>query len=196
MPPRAPSLKPEERRKAIIRATLPLIREQGLDISTAEMARAAGVAEGTLFRAFDSKQAIIHAVTEFVMDPADSIDALAAVDRTLPLRDRLVAMVQISHARVHEISRLMSALHASAESHTHPAKSHQRHAEHTRAMVAAMAGVLAPDANHLRLTPTQTASLLRSLAFATSHPFLSDGMVTDPETVVDIFLHGALKEGD
>lgn len=114
MPPRAPSLKPEERREAIVRATLPLIREQGLDISTAEMARAAGVAEGTLFRAFDSKHSIIHAVIELVMDPADSINALEAIDRTLPLRDRLVAMVRISHARFHEISRLMSALHATA----------------------------------------------------------------------------------
>jgi AcrR family transcriptional regulator len=194
MPPRAPSLKPEERRKAILRATLPLIREQGLDISTAEMARAAGVAEGTLFRAFTSKQEIIYAVIELVMDPADSIDALNAIDRTLPLPDRLVAAVRISHARIHEISRLMSALHASAESHVHPAKLRDRQAEHTRVMVEAMAGVLAPDTDRLRLTPAQTASLLRSLAFATSHPFLSDGMVTDPETIVDVFLRGVLKE--
>lgn len=195
MSPRAPSLNPEERREAIVQATLPLIREHGLDISTAEMARAAGVAEGTLFRAFDSKHAIIHAVIELVMDPADCIDALEAIDRTLPLRDRLIAMVRINHSRSHEISRLMSALHASAASHDRPARSRERQVEHSRLMVTAMAGVLAPDADRLRLTPTETASMLRSLSFATSHPFLSDGMVTDPETIVDLFLHGALKEG-
>lgn len=193
MPPRAPSLKPEERRQAIVRATLPLIREQGLDVSTAEIARAAGVAEGTLFRAFSSKHDIIHAVLEHVMDPADTVDALARIDRHLPLRDRMIAVVRISHARIVEISRLMSALHASAESHAHPVKSRERHTAYTRAIVEAVAGVLAPDAARLHLGLTQTASLLRSVAYATAHPFLSDGMVTDPETVVDIFLHGALR---
>lgn len=194
MPPRAPSLKPEERRRAIVRATLPLIRDQGFDISTADIARAAGVAEGTLFRAFVSKDEILQAVVDLVMDPADSIAELAAIDRTLPLRDRMIAIMHISCAQIVEISRLMSALHASGGSHVHPARSRERHRTHTQVMIEAIAGVLAPDADRLRLAATQTASLLRSLAFATSHPYISDGIVTDPETVVDILLTGALKE--
>jgi AcrR family transcriptional regulator len=192
MSPRAPSLKPEERRQAIVCATLPLIREQGLGVSTAEIARAAGVAEGTLFRVFTNKSELLHTVCEHVMDPADSLQELAAIDRALPLRDRLVAIVRITHARIAEISLIISALHAGGEAHPEPARSRERHLEHTRVIADAVAGVLAPDAERFTLGLDQTAALLRSLAFATAHPYLTDGAATDPEIVVELFLHGVL----
>lgn len=192
MSPRAPALKPEDRRHAIVRATLPLLQDQGLGVSTAEIARAAGVAEGTLFRVFANKSEIIDAVLCHLMDPAGTVEELEAIDPALPLRARMVAVVRICHERIVEISMLMSALHASGESHRHPAKSRAQHGEHTAEIVQAVAGVLAPDADLLRLSVTETASLLRSLAFATSHPFLSDGVVTDPDVIVDVVLHGVL----
>lgn len=195
MPPRAPALKPEDRRRAIVLATLPLIREQGVGISTAEIARAAEVAEGTLFRVFENKAEILHAVIRHVMDPAESITELAAIDPGLDLRERMITVVRICHARIVEISLLMSALHASAHSHPPPVDAKQRHREHTTALLEAIAGVLAPDADRLTRPPMDVASLLRSLAFATSHPFLSDGIVTDPEVLVDVLLHG-LEKGD
>ncbi|MBN9326134.1 MAG: TetR family transcriptional regulator, partial [Cellulomonas sp.] len=43
---------PDERRRAILRAVLPVVRERGADVTTRELAEAAGVAEGTLFRVF------------------------------------------------------------------------------------------------------------------------------------------------
>lgn len=195
VPPRAPALKPEDRRRAIVRATLPLIQEKGPGVSTAEIARAAGVAEGTLFRAFANKGEIIDAVFRHLMDPADMIEELAAIDLAVPLRTRMVDVVGICHAKIAEISRLMSALHASGEfSHARPAKSREQHHRGTLAIVEAVAGVLAPDADRLTLSPMETASLLRSLAFATSHPFLSDGVLVDPELIVDVLLHGVLRE--
>ncbi|WP_425307715.1 TetR/AcrR family transcriptional regulator [Ammonicoccus fulvus] len=193
MPPRAPALPPDERRRAIVEATLPLLREKGLTISTAEIARAACVAEGTLFRVFETKSDIIDAVIEHVMDPAPTIETLTTIPAHEPLEARVRRVVELWHARVAEISVLMAALHAGGESgHRHPSKSHHQHADHMSRLNEAVAGVLAPDADRLRLGVNETASLLRSLAFATAHPLLSDRLVTDPATLVDLFLHGAL----
>ena len=46
---RVPALAPEERRAALIAATIPLLHEHGLEVSTKQIAHAAGVAEGTIF---------------------------------------------------------------------------------------------------------------------------------------------------
>lgn len=193
MSPRAPALPPDERRRTIVKATLPLLRAKGLTVSTAEIARAAGVAEGTLFRVFETKDDIIDAVIEHVMDPDPTIEALARIPAREPLTQRVRRVIELWHARVAEISVLMAALHAGGESgHRHPSKSHHQHADHMNRLNEAVAGVLAPDAHRLRLGVTETASLLRSMAFASAHPLLSDRLVTDPAILVDLFLHGAL----
>mgnify|MGYP002138799000 CR=1 FL=1 len=53
---------PEQRRAAIIEATIPLLQEQGTGLTTKQVAEAAGVAEGTIFRVFDSLQDLIEAM--------------------------------------------------------------------------------------------------------------------------------------
>ncbi|WP_300082285.1 helix-turn-helix domain-containing protein, partial [Propioniciclava sp.] len=58
---RAPRMSADERRKALVDATLPLLREHGTDNSTRQIAEAAGIAEGTIFRAYDSKDDLIAA---------------------------------------------------------------------------------------------------------------------------------------
>ena len=52
---------PEERRAALVEATLPLLLEHGATVSTRQIAEAAGVAEGTIFRVFESKDDLVHA---------------------------------------------------------------------------------------------------------------------------------------
>ena len=54
MTPRAAPLSPDERRRAIVDAVLPLLIEHGRAVTTRQMAEAAGIAEGTIFRVFDS----------------------------------------------------------------------------------------------------------------------------------------------
>ena len=74
---RATPLPPDERRAAIITATAPLLRERGREISTREIAEAAGIAEGTIFRVFASKEELIDAVIDDAFDPTSSYQALA-----------------------------------------------------------------------------------------------------------------------
>jgi AcrR family transcriptional regulator len=49
---RASMLPPEERRSMIVAATLPLLVEHGEMVTTRQIADAAGIAEGTIFRVF------------------------------------------------------------------------------------------------------------------------------------------------
>src|SRR3954453_17076875 len=90
---RAAALPPEERREALIAATLPLVLEHGTDVSTRLIAEAAGVAEGTIFRVFATKDDLIEAAIASAFDPSPLVEALGRVDRTAPLADRLPAAV-------------------------------------------------------------------------------------------------------
>ena len=61
---RAAALPPSERRAEIIATTLPLLMEHGSAMTTRQIAEAAGIAEGTIFRVFEDKTALIEAVVE------------------------------------------------------------------------------------------------------------------------------------
>ena len=51
-----------ERQKQIIAAAIPLLLSEGVSVSTARIAKAAGVSNGTLFNAFPTKQDLIDAI--------------------------------------------------------------------------------------------------------------------------------------
>src|SRR3954451_18619545 len=106
---RAAALPPEERRRALIAATLPLVLEHGTDVSTRLIAEAAGVAEGTIFRVFPTKDDLIEAVVASAFDPSALIDAIGRVDGSLPLADRLAAAVQLMQEPGRRVSALVHA---------------------------------------------------------------------------------------
>ncbi|MCW2808645.1 MAG: Transcriptional regulator, TetR family, partial [Marmoricola sp.] len=62
---------PDDRRKAIVSVLVPLIVERGGEVSTREIAQAAGIAEGTIFRVFPDKRSLLVAAAEEAINPAD-----------------------------------------------------------------------------------------------------------------------------
>src|SRR5918997_1010419 len=87
---RANPLPPVERRAALIAATEPLLEKFGRDVSTRQIAEAANVAEGTIFRAFATKDELIEAVLEDVFDVQRTCDELHRIDLSLGVEERLV----------------------------------------------------------------------------------------------------------
>ena len=176
---RAAAMAPDDRRAMIVQATLPLLLEAGEMVTTRQIADAAGIAEGTIFRAFADKESLIAAVIEAALDVEPLEQAIAAVDRTQPLEVVLEAAVRCVQQRVVDIWRLYSALG--------PRSHHQGHRPPT--VLAALVSLLDAFRPWLRVEPEDAARLLRALTLAMTHPMLVDEPL-GPAAIVDLFLHG------
>jgi AcrR family transcriptional regulator len=188
--PRATPLPPAERRSELIGATLPLIERYGREVSTRQIAEAAGVAEGTIFRVFPSKEALIDAVIADAFDVGRTVDALEAVPSTGDLETRLVGAVNVLQRRLRRVFGLFHALRLQREVPPDRAEHQARQRNDNARIDAALADLLAPDRHRLRLDPLEVADLLRTMTFAMSHPILNESGVADPTRIVDLVLHG------
>jgi AcrR family transcriptional regulator len=181
----------DDRRQALIDATLPLLREHGRTVTTKQIAEAAGVAEGTIFRAFESKDDLILAAVESGMNMQPFLDDLAAVDGSLEFRPRLIELVTRLQARFAGIFALMSALGMSG-----PPRA-QKHSEAGRRRAEEiMVALVEPDADLITCSPADLVHMLRLFTFSGTHPHLSEGRRLTPEQIVDTLLDGVRRKSD
>jgi len=182
-PKRAPALPPEERRSTIVAVALPLLIEHGDRLTTRQIAEAAGIAEGTIFRVFADKDEIIAAVIEAALDPAPLEAALADIPRGQPLAATLAAAVVILQHRVINVWRLLSSVGT---------RFHEQ-ARRPMADSDALVRLFADHADEIRVEPIAAARLLRALTLSMTHPMLADEP-TSPDELVRLFLHGVAPE--
>ncbi len=108
---------PDERRDALVRATLPLLRQHGRAVTTRQIAAAAGVAEGTIFGVFESKDQLVDEAITKAFEPGTFVHQHDALDASLPFRERMVALVALLQRRFLETFDLMRAVGMVAPPH-------------------------------------------------------------------------------
>jgi AcrR family transcriptional regulator len=110
----------DDRRAAILDATVPLLRERGTNVTTREIAAAACVAEGTLFRVFPDKEALVRAAVVHALDPAPLLAELRAIDTDVDLRSAVTTAVELMIRRSREVVALLSASYEATGRMHHP----------------------------------------------------------------------------
>lgn len=191
---RARPMSPEERLDKLVDATLNLLREHGRAVTTRQIAEAAGVAEGTIFRVVESKEELVELAITRAFEPGALTDRILEIDLDRPLRDRLVHLAAILQQRFRATFELMKKVGMVRPSdHVHGSPE----AEAWRArMLALLESVIGRDADQLSVPVEEFVHTLRLLTFAGSHPHISDGHYLTPDQIVDTVLHGLLRHNE
>jgi AcrR family transcriptional regulator len=185
---RARPLPADERRAAILAAARPLVLEHGRAASTRLIAEAAGVAEGTIFRVFPTKDELFDAVIDAEFDPEPFLAAVGRIDLDQPLEGRLVEAVALLQRRFMSIFRLMIALGV-----RRPPERLGTPDLRKRLANEGLVRLVQPDAERFRVPPEEVVQMLRLLTFSGSHPHISDARMLSAQQIVDVVLHGTLR---
>jgi AcrR family transcriptional regulator len=191
-------LAPDDRRRAILSAVIPLLIEHGPRVTTAEMAEAAGIAEGTIFRVFPDKATLLHEALKSSFDPAPTLDQLARIERALPLEVQLrkAAAILIERAeRVHALAAVLRSM---------PPAEHRDHRDTMHAAMKAnsmihwgLTRMFSDEAHRLAVEPARAAAAFRALLFAVSFPMCDPEELISADEAIEILLQGVLrKEGE
>jgi AcrR family transcriptional regulator len=188
--PRAARLAPDDRRAALLEGVIPLVQTQGRDISTRQIAEACGVAEGTIFRAFGTKEALIEAAIERYFDPRSFQDSLASISSSLPVDEKLRAVLALLQDRLRGVVGILAAVREQPG----PALDVHRG---DRRWLEPLGALLAPDSGRLAVPVETVGQYLLLIAVATSLPHLAEEFAgLSADDLVRLVAHGVLTDGD
>lgn len=188
---RAQPLAPDDRRRAIIEAVIPLLLEEGGNVTTTRMAEAAGIAEGTIFRVFPDKNTLIQEACRSSFDPAPEIEALSNIETNLPLEIKLRKAAAIILTRAERVYALGHVLR-SMSTHTHAGlhQAHKNAIEANSRLFHELIKMFQDGAKRLALDPAKAAAAFRGLLHAVSFPLADPDELITADEAIDVLLHG------
>lgn len=189
---------PDDRRRAIIDVVVPLLLQHGDGVTTKQIAEAAGIAEGTIFRVFPDKAALLMAAAEETMNPANGqAELAAALAGITDLRQRVLVATEQMHARSEKVVAVMMALRgvwlsqaAEGRHQDHPPGPPQFVLDAHRALLDRLTEVFEPHRAELSVEPAKAALLLRTLVLGVRHPGADQEHMLTPDEIADALLDG------
>ncbi|CAN7529069.1 TetR/AcrR family transcriptional regulator [Terrabacter sp. LjRoot27] len=199
-------MSPDDRRDALIEVFVRLAHREGRKPTTSEIAQEAGVAEGTIFRVFPTKEVLEKEAVQAAFCPAPVRRRISAIDPEGSLRDRLVDFTRIMQHRFTEVFGLMGALGLTEPPNRGPhqacydagrhLRGHADEEEHVAAhqpLLDTIHQMLVHDEDCLVVPGPDLIHRIRLLTFSGSHPGIADGKVLTPEEIVDTVLFGLVR---
>lgn len=194
---RAAPMAPDDRRRAIVDVVVPLLLRHGDAVTTKQIAEAAGIAEGTIFRVFPDKAALLMATAEETMNPATGRAELdAALEGVTDLRERVRVTTERLHARSERVMAVMIALRGvwMSQAHEHPQERPpgppQFILDANRALLETLTAVFEPHRAELTVEPRTAALLLRTLVLGSRHPGAEQEQMLTADEIADALLDG------
>jgi AcrR family transcriptional regulator len=174
-------MSPEERREAIIAATIPLVLDNGVSVTTREIAEACGIAEGTIFRVFATKQELLVAAVQQSLLPDDAVEKLRFLDRGQPLDEHVRSLLKIIAKQFSRRRTLELALASPVVPDGRRFRNLDKDAI-TR-LHEGVADALAGYASKLRVTPRVAAKILLAAAVSRATLRPNDAALSADEAV-------------
>lgn len=97
----------------IVAVALPLVAEYGAAVTTSQIARAAGIGEATIFRAFKDKDEVLDACVAEAVGTDHVLRELASISLDEPLPVRLTEAAEALRAHLERLGTVIGALRAS-----------------------------------------------------------------------------------
>ncbi|MFI1156280.1 TetR/AcrR family transcriptional regulator [Streptomyces sioyaensis] len=194
----------EQRRAMIVAAALPLVAEYGAAVTTSQIARAAGIGEATIFRAFKDKDEVLDACVAEAVGPEHVLRELASISLDAPIATRLTEAAEALRAHLERMGTVIGALHASGHLRGRaPGQAAPDAGDgpppdaRARSFAALRHGIielLEPDRAAFRLSPEKVASAFLGLLFTRRQSPAGEGDDTlpTPEELISVLLHGTL----
>lgn len=184
---------PEQRREFVVRAALPLLIEHGPALTTRQVAQAAGIAEGTVFRAFADKDELVRTCVTEAFRTDELRELLAGAAEEPDLQERVVRVGVLIDEHLARIGALMRTLA------THGYDVHKRtghRPEDPPQFIAEITEATAPllDGEQLRRPPEEVARTFLGVLLSTRFEPEAGDHRERVRRKVDLLLRGALLD--